>query len=273
MNSSRADLHCHSTASQVSKLGVQRALGLPECATPPEEVYSLAKRRGMDFVTITDHDTIDGVLEIADRPDVFVSEELTAQLPRRAAGRARALLRDHARRSRVAAGARGRRRGRRRLPARERDRLRAGPPVLRGRGAAAAAPPAPARAALRRLGGAQRLARAGAQPPGRDLRRDARRRRRRRLATTTRAWTSAAPGPRRRSRPARTSSSQHLRAGRVERPRRAGLRGQVGARRDGAGRPRARPRRLDRRAGPGRGPAHGRARDDGGRCPQRLHRL
>jgi glycosyltransferase involved in cell wall biosynthesis/predicted metal-dependent phosphoesterase TrpH len=74
----RVDMHCHSTASQVSKLGVQRALGLPECATPPEEVYELAKRRGMDFVTITDHDTIDGVLEIAERPDVFVSEELTA---------------------------------------------------------------------------------------------------------------------------------------------------------------------------------------------------
>ncbi|MCW3050178.1 MAG: glycosyltransferase [Solirubrobacterales bacterium] len=74
---SRADLHCHSTASQLSKLGVQRALGLPECATPPEEVYELAKRRGMDFVTITDHDTIAGVLTIADRPDVFVSEELT----------------------------------------------------------------------------------------------------------------------------------------------------------------------------------------------------
>jgi glycosyltransferase involved in cell wall biosynthesis/predicted metal-dependent phosphoesterase TrpH len=72
------DMHCHSTASQVSKLGVQRALGLPECATPPEEVYALAKRRGMDFVTITDHDTIAGVLSISDRPDVFVSEELTA---------------------------------------------------------------------------------------------------------------------------------------------------------------------------------------------------
>ena len=75
----RADLHCHSTASAVSRLGVQRAVGLPECATPPEEVYELAKRRGMDFVTITDHDTIDGVLQIADRPDVFVSEELTAR--------------------------------------------------------------------------------------------------------------------------------------------------------------------------------------------------
>jgi glycosyltransferase involved in cell wall biosynthesis/predicted metal-dependent phosphoesterase TrpH len=75
---SRADLHCHSTASELAKLGVQRAVGLPECATPPEEVYELAKRRGMDFVTITDHDTIDGALELADRPDCFVSEELTA---------------------------------------------------------------------------------------------------------------------------------------------------------------------------------------------------
>jgi predicted metal-dependent phosphoesterase TrpH len=73
----KADLHCHSTASAVAKLGVQTALGLPECATPPEEVHALAKRRGMDFVTITDHDTIAGVLAIADYPDVFVSEELT----------------------------------------------------------------------------------------------------------------------------------------------------------------------------------------------------
>src|SRR5215208_4374603 len=74
----RVDLHCHSTASEISKLGVQRSLGLPESATSPEEVYELAKRRGMDFVTITDHDTIDGCLEIADRDGVFISEELTA---------------------------------------------------------------------------------------------------------------------------------------------------------------------------------------------------
>jgi glycosyltransferase involved in cell wall biosynthesis/predicted metal-dependent phosphoesterase TrpH len=76
---SRVDMHCHSTASQISRLGVQRSLGLPECATPPQEVYELAKRRGMDFVTITDHDTIDGCLELAGRPDCFVSEELTAR--------------------------------------------------------------------------------------------------------------------------------------------------------------------------------------------------
>jgi glycosyltransferase involved in cell wall biosynthesis/predicted metal-dependent phosphoesterase TrpH len=52
---------------------------LPECATPPEEVYALAKKRGMDFVTITDHDTIDGALELECLPDTFVSEELTAR--------------------------------------------------------------------------------------------------------------------------------------------------------------------------------------------------
>src|ERR1700737_4047564 len=74
----RVDLHCHSTASAVSRLGVQRSLGLPECATAPHEVYELAKRRGMDFVTLTDHDTIDGALELADLPDTFISEELTA---------------------------------------------------------------------------------------------------------------------------------------------------------------------------------------------------
>jgi len=75
---SRADLHVHSTASELSKLGIQRSLHLPECATPPEEVYELAKRRGMDYVTITDHDTIAGALLIEHLPDTFISEELTA---------------------------------------------------------------------------------------------------------------------------------------------------------------------------------------------------
>src|SRR3712207_2328282 len=78
-STTRVDMHCHSTASQISKLGVQRSVGLPECATSPDEVYELAKARGMDFVTITDHDTIDGALELAERhDDAFVSEELTA---------------------------------------------------------------------------------------------------------------------------------------------------------------------------------------------------
>ena len=80
MNSetTRVDMHVHSSASQLSKLGIQRSLALPECATDPIEVYELAKRRGMDFVTLTDHDTITGALQLADLPDTFISEELTA---------------------------------------------------------------------------------------------------------------------------------------------------------------------------------------------------
>jgi glycosyltransferase involved in cell wall biosynthesis/predicted metal-dependent phosphoesterase TrpH len=74
---SRADLHVHSSASAASKLGIQRSLQIPECATDPAEVYQLAKSRGMDFVTITDHDTIDGGLSLEHLHDTFLSEELT----------------------------------------------------------------------------------------------------------------------------------------------------------------------------------------------------
>jgi len=73
----RVDLHVHSTASELSKLGVQRSLHLPECATTPEEAYALAKAQGMDFVTITDHDTIQGAQTLAHLSDTFLSEELT----------------------------------------------------------------------------------------------------------------------------------------------------------------------------------------------------
>ena len=70
-------MHCHSLASRLTKPEVRKAVFFGECATEPAALYELAKRRGMDFVTITDHDTIDGALRLADRPDFFISEELT----------------------------------------------------------------------------------------------------------------------------------------------------------------------------------------------------
>ncbi len=182
----RADMHCHSTASQISKLGVQRALGLPECATPPQEVYELAKRRGMDFVTITDHDTIDGVLEISDRPDVFISEELTTHF--RGEPQAVHVLcygitsEDH---EWLQANSR-RRRALRRLPLRAGDRMRASPPLLqRWRPPHRPPPPAPSRA-LQCLGDPQRRARTRAEPASRDLRRHPQRNRHRRLRRSRR---------------------------------------------------------------------------------------
>ncbi len=50
-----------------------------ECYNTPEGVYDTAKRRGMDLVTVTDHDRISGALAIADRPDVLVGCEVTAE--------------------------------------------------------------------------------------------------------------------------------------------------------------------------------------------------
>lgn len=77
----RIDLHCHSTASNRPAETVLKAIHCPESYSDPEAVYAQAKSRGMDLVTITDHDCIDGVLRIADRPDVLVGEELTCWFP------------------------------------------------------------------------------------------------------------------------------------------------------------------------------------------------
>jgi predicted metal-dependent phosphoesterase TrpH len=76
----RCDLHVHSRFSGPSTLPVLRHL-FDESFAEPEAVYEQARRRGMDLITLTDHDTIEGALRIAGRPDTFVSEELTVMLP------------------------------------------------------------------------------------------------------------------------------------------------------------------------------------------------
>src|SRR3954470_22783466 len=78
----RIDLHCHSDASNKAAEVVLNAIACPECYSAPNEVHAQAKRRGMDFVTITDHDTIDGVTSLArERDDVLVGEEVTCWFP------------------------------------------------------------------------------------------------------------------------------------------------------------------------------------------------
>jgi predicted metal-dependent phosphoesterase TrpH len=51
-----------------------------ESYSEPCAVYGEARRRGMDLVTLTDHDTIEGALAIAHLPGTFVSEEVTLVL-------------------------------------------------------------------------------------------------------------------------------------------------------------------------------------------------
>lgn len=77
----RVDLHVHTIASSVAGEAALRAIQCPECYSEPRAVYEQATARGMDFVAITDHDTIDGALQLSDRGNVIVGEELTCYFP------------------------------------------------------------------------------------------------------------------------------------------------------------------------------------------------
>ncbi|MEN3034126.1 MAG: glycosyltransferase [Aquificaceae bacterium] len=77
----RADLHLHSKASNLPGGWFSKLINCPESYTEPKEIYKRLKERGMSFVTITDHNTISGVLEIAHNKDVFISCEYTVSVP------------------------------------------------------------------------------------------------------------------------------------------------------------------------------------------------
>jgi len=82
-NMAKADLHVHSKHSEHPSEWFLQRLGTKESYTEPEFVYQTAKERGMDFVTITDHNRIEGVLALrqAHPEDVFTGVESTAYFP------------------------------------------------------------------------------------------------------------------------------------------------------------------------------------------------
>jgi len=77
----KADLHLHSRHSERAPEWLFRRVGLPDSYSEPGALYEKLRERGMDLVTITDHNRIDGCLEIADRPGVFVSEQVSTRFP------------------------------------------------------------------------------------------------------------------------------------------------------------------------------------------------
>ena len=79
----KADLHVHSFHSGYStSFPLFRSR---DSYSDPDEIYRVAKSRGMDLVTITDHDSIDGCLEFMNRhpdaTDFIVGEEISCVLP------------------------------------------------------------------------------------------------------------------------------------------------------------------------------------------------
>jgi glycosyltransferase involved in cell wall biosynthesis len=77
----KIDLHVHSKYSVRPSQWILQKLGCPESFTEPAALYRIARAKGMDLVTITDHNTIAGSVEIAHLPGTFISEEITTYFP------------------------------------------------------------------------------------------------------------------------------------------------------------------------------------------------
>lgn len=80
--SHKVDLHCH---SRFSIFKYFRRANTRDCYNAPEDVYRMAKERGMTYVTLSDHDSIDGALYLLnkypDLDDFFISEEVETYFP------------------------------------------------------------------------------------------------------------------------------------------------------------------------------------------------
>jgi glycosyltransferase involved in cell wall biosynthesis len=78
---SKCDLHIHSRYSDRSEEWLFRRFDFPDSYSDPRDLHRQLTERGMDYVTITDHDTIEGCLQIGDLPNTFVSEQVTTYFP------------------------------------------------------------------------------------------------------------------------------------------------------------------------------------------------
>ncbi len=77
----RIDLHCHTRFSGEPSEWILQKLGCPESFTQPKRLYEILRAKGMTHVTVTDHNSIDGALEIASLENTFLSEEVTTYFP------------------------------------------------------------------------------------------------------------------------------------------------------------------------------------------------
>jgi predicted metal-dependent phosphoesterase TrpH len=77
----KCDLHVHTVHSGMCTVPVFKRI-CRESFSDPAEVYATLKRRGMDLVTVTDHDSIDAAESLRHYPDFFLSEEVTCRTVR-----------------------------------------------------------------------------------------------------------------------------------------------------------------------------------------------
>ncbi|HTD43278.1 MAG TPA: PHP-associated domain-containing protein [Bryobacteraceae bacterium] len=77
----KCDLHVHTVHSGMCTVPLLNRI-CRESYSAPQEVYETLKQRGMDLVTVTDHDSIDAAEVLRRHPDFFLSEEVTCRTPR-----------------------------------------------------------------------------------------------------------------------------------------------------------------------------------------------
>ena len=77
----RIDFHVHSKYSKRPSQWLLQKINCPESFTDPLRIYRMAQKKGMTAVTISDHNSIDGAMEIAHLPGAFISEEVTTYFP------------------------------------------------------------------------------------------------------------------------------------------------------------------------------------------------
>jgi predicted metal-dependent phosphoesterase TrpH len=77
----KVDLHLHSRFSDRSAEWLFRRFDFPDSYSAPRSLHRRLKEKGMTFVTFTDHNRIDGCLEIAELPGAFISVEIGAEFP------------------------------------------------------------------------------------------------------------------------------------------------------------------------------------------------
>src|ERR1700693_4845544 len=77
----RCDLHVHTRHSGMCTIPLLNRV-CRESYSDPEAVYHALKRRGMDLVTVTDHDSIDAAETLRGYSDFFLSEEVSCRTSR-----------------------------------------------------------------------------------------------------------------------------------------------------------------------------------------------
>jgi predicted metal-dependent phosphoesterase TrpH len=75
----RCDLHVHTIHSGMCSIPLLNRI-CRESYNDPHELYDTLKARGMDLVTVTDHDSIDAAESLRHHADFFLSEEVSCEM-------------------------------------------------------------------------------------------------------------------------------------------------------------------------------------------------